>query len=88
LSTKKNRKKKKPEPEVVGFVGVGLDNQDEHQRITRSETFFLVGGSEETHERMQDTAIRFEDELKTRGKTIRETSPNEVVEIFFRIMDE
>ena len=39
----KKRTAKKKKPEVVGFVGVGLDNQDGHQRITQSEHFFLVG---------------------------------------------
>ena len=29
--------KKKHRPQVVGFLGVGLDNQDGHQRITRGE---------------------------------------------------
>ena len=44
------------ERELVGFLGVGLDNKDGHQRLTRTEHFFLVGGSPETHERMQDAA--------------------------------
>ena len=37
--------KKKDEPEVLGFVGIGLDNTDEHQRITKSELFLVIGGS-------------------------------------------
>ncbi|MCI0464952.1 MAG: hypothetical protein L0Z62_49150 [Gemmataceae bacterium] len=72
-----------PRPrQVVGFLGVGLDNQDEHQRLTRSEHFLLVGGSEATHERMQDTAIRFTEALHRRGKRLEETSLAEVVELF------
>ncbi len=54
--------------EIVGFLGVGLDNKDGHKRLTRSEHFLLVGGSFETHERMQDTAIRFGEGLRKRGK--------------------
>lgn len=87
MSTKKNSKKKS-EPEVVGFVGVGLDNDDGHKRITRSENFLLVGGSEETHDRMQDTAIRFDSSLKQRGKTLREASPQEVVELLARALED
>ena len=68
--------------QVVGFVGLGLDNKDGHRRLTRSEHFFLVGGSEETHERMQDTAIRFDENLRRRGKTLEETPVDEVIEIF------
>ena len=55
---------------VLGLLGVGLDNDDGHRRITRSESFLLVGGSAETHERMQETAIRFEEGLERRGKTL------------------
>ena len=67
--------------EIVGFLGVGLDNKDGHQRLTRSEHFLLVGGSAETHERMQDTAIRFGEELRKRGKSLQETSSEEALDL-------
>jgi hypothetical protein len=73
---------------IVGFLGVGLDNQDEHQRLTRSEHFLLVGGSQETHERMQDTAIRFGEALEQRGKTLKETEPQEALDLLHKAMDE
>ena len=75
------------ERRVVGFLGVGLDNEDGHQRLTQSEHFFLVGGSQETHERMQDTAIRFNEVLKKRGKPLDETPVEEVIEIFGEVKD-
>lgn len=81
---------KKPgqsQPEVVGFVGVGLDNQDGHRRVTRSDEFLLVGGSAETHERMQDTAIRFGEALRQRGKTLREASPEEAIDLLRESME-
>lgn len=78
MSTKRNRAK----PEVIGFLGVGLDNQDGHQRLTHSEHFFIVGGSEETHERMQETAIKFNEKLEQRGKLLRETSVEEIIDLF------
>jgi hypothetical protein len=72
----------KDESRLVGFLGVGLDNTDNEKRITRSEHFLLVGGSEETHEHMQDTAIRFSEKLKERGRPLQETPLEEVIEIF------
>ena len=78
------KKTKKSEPKVVGFLGVGLDNQDGHQRLTRSENFVLVGGSAETHERMQDTAIRFGEALEKRGKTLQETCAEEAIDLLRR----
>jgi len=74
-------KKEPDEPQVIGFLGVGLDNKDGHKRVTQSEFFLLVGGSEETHEHMQDTAIRFEETLRKRGKRLKETSPDEAADL-------
>jgi hypothetical protein len=73
--------------QVVGFLGVGLDNQDGHQRLTRTENFLLVGGSAETHERMQDTAVRFGEALQKRGKTLPETSPEEALDLLRDALD-
>ena len=66
---------------VVGLLGIGLDGTDGHQRITRTEDILLVGGSQETHEQMQETAIRFEEALERRGRTLAEADIAEVVEL-------
>ena len=79
--------KKKKGAEVVGFLGVGLDGQDGHRRLTRTEHFLLVGGSEETHERMQDVTIRFNESLAKRGKPLHEASVAEVLDLMRRVMD-
>ena len=63
------------------MFGIGFDNQDGHHRITKSEDFLLLGGSEKTHERMQETAIKMEEALKRRGKRISEMHSQELVEI-------
>src|SRR5262245_25299220 len=82
------KKQKKGETaELVGFIGVGLDNQDEHQRITRADNFVLVGGSADTHERMQDTAIFFNEELEKRGKRLNQTEPQEAIDLLREAMD-
>jgi hypothetical protein len=74
-------------PEVIGLVGVGLDNKDGHKRITQSDEVLLVGGSAETHERMQDVVIRLEESLKERGKRLRDTEAEEVVDLLHKAMD-
>jgi hypothetical protein len=81
LSTGRKRKKQDNQQEVLGFLGVGLDKQDGHRRVTQSEHFLLVGGSEETHERMQDTALKFDEALKRRGKALKETSAEEALDL-------
>lgn len=58
----------------MGLLGVGLDGDDGHSRVTRGDDFFLVGGSQQTHERMQDLVIRMNEKLKRRGKRFRDLS--------------
>ncbi|OQA85125.1 MAG: hypothetical protein BWY31_02142 [Lentisphaerae bacterium ADurb.Bin242] len=67
-----------PEPPPSGaMLGLGLDNKDGHKRLTRGKNFLLVGGSEETHERMKETAIRVNEKLDKKGKTLGEISGEE-----------
>ena len=70
-----NREPKKPASKpraarqrVTGLLGLGLDASDGHQRMTKGEDFVLLGGSEETHGRMQDLVVRMNERLKHRGK--------------------
>ena len=41
------RKRKETKPEVVGFVGVGLDNEDGHQRVRSASADQRPGEREE-----------------------------------------
>lgn len=79
-----NKKRKKPSPKAAGLLGVGLDNEDGHKRITTGEKFAIVGGSEETHGRMTETVIKTFEELKGRGKQLQEVEPTELAEIIHR----
>jgi len=81
------KKEKKAQVEVVGFLGVGLDNEDGHQRITNNENFLLVGGSAETHERMQDVTIYFNEELDKRGKRLTDTEVKEALDLLREALD-
>ncbi|MFO0936079.1 MAG: hypothetical protein U0798_06130 [Gemmataceae bacterium] len=74
----KKSTRKKSQKRVLGILGVGLDGKDDQKRITRTPEMVLLGGSKETHEQMQETAIRFSEGLEKRGKTLAEASFNEV----------
>jgi hypothetical protein len=69
------------------LFGVGLDSTDGHTRITKSENFHLVGGSEETHERMTETAIKFNEKLNSKGKTLEEITKEEFTDILHEASD-
>ncbi len=63
------------------LLGLGLDGQDKHKRITRGEGFNLVGGSEDTHERMTETVIKTTEDLGRKGRTIADAHPEELADL-------
>lgn len=74
------------EPERRAWLlGVGHDGDDGHVRITRGENFRLFGGSEETHEVMQETAVKFNEKLRDRGKSLNDISKKEFRDIAHEI---
>jgi hypothetical protein len=77
----RKQRKKKTGSTVTGVLGVGLDGTDGHRRFTRTEEMVLVGGSAETHERMQETAIRFAEELEKRGRRLQDTPAREALDM-------
>ncbi len=62
------------------LLGLGLDG-DGQKRITSAENFSIVGGTEETHEIMTETAMKTFEDLKRRGKELEEASPEELSDI-------
>jgi hypothetical protein len=79
---KKAPRRRKPKP--AHLLGVGLDNEDGHKRLTRAEQFTIVGGSEETHGRMTETVIKTFETLKRRGKHLANVEPRELAEIIHK----
>jgi len=67
------------------LLGVGLDNTDGHVRVTKGEEFYLFGGSRDTHEHMQEKAIKVTEELTRRGKRLADVSPEEFLDIAHRV---
>jgi hypothetical protein len=77
--------KGKPKKKKALLLGVGLDNRDGHVRVTTGENFRLLGGSEETHGVMQEKAIKLNENLKHRGKTLDNVSREEFHEIAHKL---
>ncbi|MBX7166720.1 MAG: hypothetical protein K1X74_10275 [Pirellulales bacterium] len=76
---------KKDQPRTA-LLGLGLDGTDGHTRITRGDSVFLVGGSQETHARMQETVIKVTERLEKRGKRLEETGLRELRDVFHDVM--
>jgi hypothetical protein len=67
------------------LLAVGLDGDDGHRRVTQSEDALVVGGSEDTHESMQEAVIKLNEALQRRGKRIRGTPADELRDLIREI---
>jgi len=72
---RQNRDKKR-----AMLLGVGLDS-DGHKRVTTGHNLALVGGSKETHEEMTEKAVKINEKLSARGKTLDNVSRQEFDDI-------
>jgi hypothetical protein len=72
---------------VEGILGVGLDGTDEQKRITRTPEMVLVGGPVDTHERLQEVAIRFGESLESQGKSLGDVEIQKVIDLFQEARD-
>lgn len=75
-----------PSPSA-SMLGLGLDNDDGHTRMTRGDNFLLLGGSQETHEVMQATAIKVNESLEKRGKRLEDVSGQEFRDIVLEVSE-
>ena len=62
------------------MLGVGLDG-DGHKRLTRGPNFALVGGSKDTHEEMTEKAIKINEKLGAKGKSLETVTREEFDDI-------
>ncbi|MBT6463263.1 MAG: hypothetical protein HOK49_12075 [Opitutae bacterium] len=60
------------------LIGIGLDCEDGHSRVTGAEEFSIIGGSEKTHECMTETICKTMEDLKNNGKTLRNVEENQL----------
>lgn len=74
----------KPKVKSAKLLGIGLDNEDGHTRMTRGKNFVLCGGSQETHSQMQETAIKVNEQLDRKGKRLEDVTPPELFEMIYR----
>ena len=71
----------------ASLLGVGLDNDDGHVRLTRGRNYALIGGSQETHSVMQETAVKINEHLENRGKRLEDVPVHELREICHEVRE-
>lgn len=67
------------------LLGLGFDSKDGHLRITKGKNFRIYGGSRKTHEKMQEKALKFNEQLTRRGKRLDNVSTKEFYEIAYKV---
>lgn len=66
------------------MLGVGLDG-DGHKRVTTGPNFALVGGSKDTHEEMTEKAVKINEKLRRKGKSLENVTAAEFDEIAHQV---
>jgi len=74
-------------PKSAALLGLAFDNDDGHTRLTRGKNFVLLGGSQETHSVMQETAVKINEHLDRRRKRLDDVSVNELRDICHDVAD-
>lgn len=69
------------------MLGVAFDAKDGQTRLTRGGNFVLVGGSQDTHAVMQETAIKINEQLDRRGKRLEDVSGREFHDICHDVVE-
>ena len=65
----------------AALLGLAFDNDDGHTRLTRGKNFLLLGGSQDSHAVMQETAIKINERLDKQGKRLEDVSVAEIRDI-------
>ena len=73
---------------IKGLLGVGFDGDGGLTRISRGPNFYLYGGSKDTHEKMQKTAVKFNECVDERGKALKDINRRELTEIVEEVREE
>lgn len=70
------------DPNVMAHLfGLGLDCTDGHKRITQADKFSILGGSENTHDKMTETLFKTFEDLSIKGKSIENVSMEEISDL-------
>jgi len=69
-------------PKSAAILGLAFDNDDGHTRLTRGKNFVLLGGSQDTHAVMQETAIKVNERLDQSGRRLEDVPVKELRKIF------
>jgi hypothetical protein len=71
----------------AALLGVAFDADDGETRLTRGKNFLLVGGTQETHSVLQETAIKINENLDRRGQRLEDVPVSDLRKICDEVVD-
>lgn len=71
---------------IIRLLGVGFDAEDGHIRITNSEQYDVLMGSDESHDFIRKLIRKIEDELEAQQLTLDDFTPEEFSEFVKKIL--
>lgn len=75
------------ESKSAAILGLAFDNDDGHTRLTRGKNFVLLGGSQDTHAVMQETAIKVNERLDKSGTRLEDVPVRELRKVFREVSE-
>lgn len=73
---------------TAALLGLAFDADDGHTRMTRGDNFLLLGGSQQTHAMLQQTALKINERLDRQGKRLEDVSIGELRRICREVAEE
>lgn len=69
------------------IIGICLDNDDGHKRITQAEQFLVMGGSHESHQVLTQACLKVFENLKQTGQRLESLEPDELIDIINKVIE-
>ena len=66
---------------VVGLLGVGFDHNDEQIRITRSQNYQILMGSNSSHQALQKICSKIDQTIQSSNRALSDYTPEEFMEL-------
>jgi hypothetical protein len=76
-----------PAKKSAALLGLAFDAADGQTRLTRGKNCLLVGGSQESHAVLQETAVKINENLDKHGKRLEDVPVGELRKICEEVTD-
>ena len=76
---------KEKQERIARMLGIAFDAGDGHIRVSQGDNFSVYLGSEDTHDEIRELCMRVNDALSREGRTLRELTREEFLDLIDRV---